>query len=156
MGLMAVGIGGTRYSTSTMGANQFDSNKDKGTFFNWFFIAAYLASIIGHTAIVYIQDNAGWVWGFGLCSVITGIGLWLFLHGTLYFRRTKPEENPFMEVMQVIVSAVKSPKIRQISECHYHTLDTEVGKPTPPRALTDSFRYISDHSSSHIYHSAEL
>ncbi|KAH7672546.1 Proton-dependent oligopeptide transporter family protein [Dioscorea alata] len=143
MGLMAVGIGGTRYSTSTMGANQFDSNKDQGIFFNWFFIAAYLASIIGHTGIVYIQDNAGWVWGFGLCSVITGIGLWLFLHGTLYFRRTKPEENPFMGLMRVIVSAVKSPKTRQISECHYHTLDTEVGKPTPPRALTDSFSFLN-------------
>ncbi|KAJ0985470.1 hypothetical protein J5N97_003826 [Dioscorea zingiberensis] len=143
MTLMAMGIGGTRYNTGTMGANQFDSNNDQAMFFNWFFVATYLASIIGHTGIVYIQDNAGWPWGFGLCGVVTGIGLWLFLHGTFYFRHTRPQENPFMGFMRVLVSAIKSSKTMQPSESVYQRLESGVDKQTRARVLTDSFSFLN-------------
>nr|CAD1828865.1 unnamed protein product [Ananas comosus var. bracteatus] len=62
--LLAVGAGGTRFNSATVGANQFDKAQDQEVFFNWFFILLYAASIIGATAIVYIQDRVSWALGF--------------------------------------------------------------------------------------------
>ncbi|XP_049387454.1 protein NRT1/ PTR FAMILY 2.7-like, partial [Solanum stenotomum] len=51
--LATLGNGGLRSTLSTMGANQFDKQKDEGIFFNWFFFFTYGASVVASTAIVY-------------------------------------------------------------------------------------------------------
>ncbi|KAK6788086.1 hypothetical protein RDI58_016611 [Solanum bulbocastanum] len=58
--LSTLGNGGLRSTLSTMGANQFDKQKDEGIFFNWFFFFTYGASVVASTAIVYVEDNVSW------------------------------------------------------------------------------------------------
>jgi peptide/histidine transporter 3/4 len=42
--LSSLGLGGTRFTIATMGADQFDQPNNQGTFFSWYFFALYLAS----------------------------------------------------------------------------------------------------------------
>ncbi|KAK9157893.1 hypothetical protein Scep_004467 [Stephania cephalantha] len=43
--LASIGLGGTRFTIATMGANQFDEPKSQGVFFNWYFFTLYFASV---------------------------------------------------------------------------------------------------------------
>ena len=105
--LMTIGLGGTRFTAATMGAAQFDDAGDQDTFFSWYVVGLYLSSIIGIAGIVYIQDNAGWFLGFGVCAAISISGLIIFLLGNRYYRHPEPEKNAFIDVLHSIVSRVK-------------------------------------------------
>ncbi|KAK9279485.1 hypothetical protein L1049_013164 [Liquidambar formosana] len=93
--LTAIGLGGTRFTIATVGADQLDEPKDQGIFFNWYFFTLYTSSVISATAIIYIEDNVSWAWGFGLCVVATIIGLAIFLLGKRFYRHVKPQGSPF-------------------------------------------------------------
>ncbi|KAL5831241.1 hypothetical protein ACOSQ4_016595 [Xanthoceras sorbifolium] len=106
-----VGLGGTRFTVATMGANQFDRPKDQGTFFNWYFFALYISSVISSTAIVYIQDSNSWRLGFGLCIAANLLGLVIFLLGNRYYLHDKPKGSPFVDLARVIVAALPKRKL---------------------------------------------
>ncbi|KAJ4977960.1 hypothetical protein NE237_008740 [Protea cynaroides] len=84
--LASIAVGGTRFTIATIGAAQFAKTKDQGVILNWFFVTTYVASVISATAIVYIQDNIGWGWGFGICVGTNAIGLAVSLAGKRYHR----------------------------------------------------------------------
>ncbi|KAJ6767906.1 PROTEIN NRT1/ PTR FAMILY 2.6-RELATED [Salix koriyanagi] len=79
LALASFGLGGTRFTIATFGADQFAKPDDQGTFFSWYFITLYLASAISLTAIVYVQDNVSW--GLGPREVLLQASLvsWLLL-----------------------------------------------------------------------------
>ncbi|KAL2239791.1 UNVERIFIED_CONTAM: Protein NRT1/ PTR FAMILY 2.7 [Sesamum indicum] len=64
LALVSIGLGGTRYTLATFGANQFNKLKHQATYFNLYFFTLYVASLISATGIVYVEDNLGWVWGY--------------------------------------------------------------------------------------------
>ncbi|KAM1115770.1 hypothetical protein TB2_006281 [Malus domestica] len=68
--LRSIGLGGTRFTIATMGANQFDKPKNQGIFFNWFFFAMYTATVVSSTVVVYIEDSVSWGLGFGLSALV--------------------------------------------------------------------------------------
>ncbi|KAL6126519.1 hypothetical protein ACLB2K_074567 [Fragaria x ananassa] len=69
LSLASLGLGGTRFTIATMGADQFNNPTGQGVFFNWYFVALYMANVFSGTAIIYIQDNVGWGLGFGICCI---------------------------------------------------------------------------------------
>lgn len=114
--LASIGIGGLRSTITTMGANQFHNPKDQGVYFNWYFVATYLASVISSTVIVYIEDNVSWKLGFGLSVGANILGLAIFLLGTRFYRRAKPEKSPFTGIARVVVATIRKRKVRLSSE----------------------------------------
>lgn len=121
--LASIGLGGTRFTIATMGANQFDKPEEQGNFFNWFFFAMYTASVISFTAIVYIEDNVSWGLGYGLCALVNLIGLLIFLSGSNFYRRDKPQGSPFVNMVRVLVASVRKRKVLLSSrseDYHYH------------------------------------
>ncbi|XP_022765312.1 protein NRT1/ PTR FAMILY 2.7-like [Durio zibethinus] len=101
LALGSLGVGGTRFTIATMGADQFDKPKDQEMFFIWYFLALYLANAISLTAIIYIQDNVSWGVAFVICVVANAIALILFLSGKRFYRRIKPNGNPFVRLLCV-------------------------------------------------------
>lgn len=91
--LMTLGVGGTRFTAATMGAAQFDDPSNQAIVFSWYAVGLYVSSIVALTAIVYIQENLGWDWGFGLCMAFAVVGLLVFLHGNRYYRHPKIKEK---------------------------------------------------------------
>ncbi|BAT91932.1 hypothetical protein LR48_Vigan05g183400 [Vigna angularis] len=105
--LCALGFGGARFTTASLGANQFNEAKHHDTFFNWFFLTWYVASVVSFTAIFYIQDNVSWAWGFGICSVATFIGLIILLLGYRFYRLHKPQGSAFLDLARVLVASIR-------------------------------------------------
>ncbi|CAK7325546.1 unnamed protein product [Dovyalis caffra] len=75
LALSSLGLGGTRFTNATMGADQFDKPNNQGSFFSWYCFALYLASAMSCTTIIYIQDSVSWGLGFGICVISNVIGL---------------------------------------------------------------------------------
>ncbi|OMO71175.1 Proton-dependent oligopeptide transporter family [Corchorus capsularis] len=105
--LAAMGVGGTRFTLATMGANQFQSAQHQATFFNWNFFTQYTAAVVSSTAIVYIEDNVGWAWGFWICAAANFLALAIFLLGNRFYLHDKPQGSPFMSIARVPVAAFK-------------------------------------------------
>ncbi|KAF3448369.1 hypothetical protein FNV43_RR09082 [Rhamnella rubrinervis] len=110
--LTALGTGGLKSSVSGLGSDQFDdSDKEERTqmtnFFNWFFFFISLGSLAAVTILVYIQDNLGRDWGYGICASAIVIALLVFLSGTKRYRFKKLVGSPLTQIATVIVAAWK-------------------------------------------------
>lgn len=108
--LTALGTGGLKSSVSGFGSDQFDDSdprekKQMTTFFNWFFFFISIGSLAAVTVLVYIQDNLGREWGYGIiaCSIV--LGLVVFLAGTKRYRFKKLVGSPLTQIAAVYVAA---------------------------------------------------
>ncbi|KAJ4979689.1 hypothetical protein NE237_010469 [Protea cynaroides] len=146
--LASIGVGGTRFTMATMGADQFIKGKDQGVFFNWYFFTFYVANVISFTAIVYVQDNFGWILGFGLCMGTNAIGLAIYLVGGRYYRCVKPKGSPFISLARVLVATIRKWNLvlvssqtqsTQYSYYYVETLDSKL----PSSAPSPSFRFLN-------------
>ncbi|XP_004308814.1 PREDICTED: protein NRT1/ PTR FAMILY 2.7-like [Fragaria vesca subsp. vesca] len=135
LSLASLGLGGTRFTIATMGADQFNNPTDQGVFFNWYFVALYMAIVFSGTAIVYIQDNVGWGLGFGICCIANGIGLGVFSLGKRFYKQVKPKGSPFLSIARVLVAAVRKRKMssRTSTEPDYY-----YGAGANANAMTDN------------------
>ncbi|KAJ8485068.1 hypothetical protein OPV22_017553 [Ensete ventricosum] len=108
--LTALGTGGLKSSVSGFGSDQFDET-DHGEkaqmmkFFNWFFFFISLGSLLAVTVLVYIQDNLGREWGYGLCATAIALGLVVFLSGTWRYRFKKLVGSPLTQIAVVVAAA---------------------------------------------------
>ncbi|CAL9017562.1 unnamed protein product [Prunus brigantina] len=144
--LATIGVGGTRYTMATMGANQFENRKNQATFFNWFFFTLYTATVVSFTAIVYVEDNVSWRLGFGLCAIANLIGLVIFLCGARFYRFDKPQGSPFVGLARVVVASARKRNLQHSSggsKDYYYghggVTDDLVGSATP----SSSFRFLN-------------
>ncbi|KAG5515433.1 hypothetical protein RHGRI_036476 [Rhododendron griersonianum] len=110
LALSSLGIGGMRFTLTTMGANQYTTAKEQSIYFNWYFFSMYASAITASTAIVYVEDNVSWAWGFGLCAAANALGLAIFLFGSRFYRHVKPEGSPFTGLVQVFVASIRKRK----------------------------------------------
>lgn len=115
--LIALGTGGLKSSVSGFGSDQFDEKNDKERaqrtlFFSRFFFFISIGTLIAVTFLVYIQDNVGRSWGYGICSVSTFIAILIFLSGTKRYRYKKTKGSPVTNIIQVIVVALRKRKLR--------------------------------------------
>ncbi|KAK1285827.1 Nitrate excretion transporter 1 [Acorus calamus] len=104
--LMVIGIGGSRFTNVTMGANQFSTTRNQDVFFNWYFVALSSSTIIGSTIIVYIEDNVGWGLGLGICAASSAAAVVMFLMGKRFYRVNETGGSPFTELVRVVVASM--------------------------------------------------
>ncbi|KAL9664605.1 hypothetical protein QQ045_020010 [Rhodiola kirilowii] len=108
--LTALGTGGLKSSVSGFGSDQFDETDQAEktqmlNFFNWFFFFISIGSLAAVTVLVYIQDNQGRDWGYGVCGCAIVIGLIVFLSGTRKYRFKKLVGSPLTQIAAVFVGA---------------------------------------------------
>lgn len=108
--LTALGTGGLKSSVSGFGSDQFDDTDKKERtrmikFFNWFFFFISVGSLCAVTVMVYIQDNVGRRWGYGICACAIVVGLMVFLSGTRRYRFKKLVGSPLTQIASVLVAA---------------------------------------------------
>ncbi|KAK6163257.1 hypothetical protein DH2020_000121 [Rehmannia glutinosa] len=144
LALASLGSAGTRFTIAPIGADQFDSPKHQGIFFNWYIFTMYTATVISSTAIVYIEDNISWVLGFSLCIVANVIGLVVFLSGRRFYRLVKPQGSPFKSLARVVFGAISKRRmvLSKNSEDYYHGLHEDCTK-TAAKDPTHFFRFLN-------------
>lgn len=110
--LTALGTGGLKSSVSGFGSDQFDESDPKerhqmSNFFNWFFFFINIGALGAVTVLVYIQDNLGREWGYGICACAIVGALVVFLSGTRKYRFKKLVGSPLTQIAAVVVAACR-------------------------------------------------
>ncbi|CAL5193835.1 unnamed protein product [Lathyrus oleraceus] len=110
--IISIGTGGTKPNISTLGADQFDEFDTKErfyklSFFNWWVSSIMIGVLFSSTFLVYIQDNVGWAFGYGLPTIGLAISITIFLVGTPFYRHRLPSGSPMTKMLQVFVAAMR-------------------------------------------------
>ncbi|KAL9663537.1 hypothetical protein QQ045_018926 [Rhodiola kirilowii] len=116
--LVALGVGGIKGSLAPHGAEQFDQatpkgRKQKSTFFNYYVFSLAGGALIAVTFVVWVEDNLGWVWGFGISTLAIFLSIPLFLAGSPLYKNKIPSGSPLTTIAKVIIAASVNPCIPQ-------------------------------------------
>ncbi|KAK4791649.1 hypothetical protein SAY86_032062 [Trapa natans] len=108
--LVALGVGGIKGSLPAHGAEQFDESTPEGrkrrsTFFNYFVFCLSCGGLIAVTLVVWIEDNRGWQWGFGISTLAILLSIPVFLAGSSRYRNKIPSGSPLTTILKVMVAA---------------------------------------------------
>ncbi|KAL9224458.1 hypothetical protein vseg_000487 [Gypsophila vaccaria] len=115
--LIALGTGGLKSSVSGFGSDQFDEKDEKEkaqmtAFFSRFFFFISLGTLMAVTVLVWVQDEVGRSWAYGICTVAMGIAIVIFLSGTRKYRYKKSVGSPVVHILQVIAASISKAKLQ--------------------------------------------
>lgn len=104
--LVALGVGGIKGSLPAHGAEQFDEDtqqgrKQRSTFFNYFVFSLSCGALVAVTFVVWIEDNKGWQWGFGVATLAVFLSIPVFLAGSSWYRNRIPVGSPLTTICKV-------------------------------------------------------
>ncbi|KAL5771385.1 hypothetical protein ACOSP7_015539 [Xanthoceras sorbifolium] len=107
-----IGVGGIKSSISGLGTDQFDQKDDKEKaqmvyFFDRFYFIINIGALLGVTVLVWIQDQRGRTWGYGISLAAMIVALVAFLSGTKRYRYKKCVGSPVFQILQVLVAALR-------------------------------------------------
>lgn len=145
--LIALGTGGLKSSISGFGADQFDENDEKerrqmNHFFNRFFFCISIGSLLAVTVLVYVQDNVGRSWGYGICGSCMLVAIIIFLGGTKMYRFKKPIGSPLTQIAQVFVAARRNRKLNMPTDVGQLYEDDKTCLSHQRNPHTDQFRWL--------------
>lgn len=114
--LIALGTGGLKSSVSGFGSDQFDEKDEREAaqrtyFFSRFFFFISLGTLLAVTVLVYIQDEVGRTWAYGICAAAMASAIAVFLYGTKRYRFKGSAGSPIVHIMQVVSAAVEKRKM---------------------------------------------
>ncbi|KAF2315991.1 hypothetical protein GH714_040786 [Hevea brasiliensis] len=109
--LVALGVGGIKGSLPPHGAEQFDETtpqgrKQRSSFFNYYVFCLSCGALIAVTFVVWIEDNKGWQWGFGISTATILLSIPIFLLGSPVYRNKVPKGSPITTIFKVLVAAI--------------------------------------------------
>ncbi|XP_038878388.1 protein NRT1/ PTR FAMILY 4.6-like isoform X1 [Benincasa hispida] len=108
--MVALGVGGIKGALPSHGAEQFDETtfegrKKRSAFFNYFIFCLSCGALIAVTLVVWMEDNKGWQWGFGISTLTILISIPIFLLGSPTYRIKTPAGSPITTIFKVLASA---------------------------------------------------
>ncbi|KAL0307038.1 UNVERIFIED_CONTAM: protein NRT1/ PTR FAMILY 6.4 [Sesamum radiatum] len=109
---IAAGGSGIKSNVSGFGSDQFDTSNPKEEkamiyFFNRFYFCISLGSLFAVTVLVYIQDNVGRGWGYGISAGTMIVAVLILMWGTRLYRFRRPQGSPLTVIWRVLYSAWK-------------------------------------------------
>uniref|UniRef100_A0ACD5YN51 Uncharacterized protein n=1 Tax=Avena sativa TaxID=4498 RepID=A0ACD5YN51_AVESA len=113
---IAAGAGGLKANVSGFGSDQFDGRNPREEramvfFFNRFYFCISLGSLFAVTVLVYMQDNVGRGWGYGVSAAAMVLGVVVLVAGTSKYRYRRPEGSPLTVIGRVLWTAWKKRKL---------------------------------------------
>ncbi|XAR55335.1 Nitrate-transporting ATPase [Bertholletia excelsa] len=113
---IALGGGGIKSNVSGFGSDQFDTRDPKEEkamvyFFNRFYFCVSTGSLFAVTVLVYIQDNVGRGYGYGISAGTMVLAVAILLCGTKLYRYKRPRGSPLTVIWRVIILAWKKRKL---------------------------------------------
>ncbi|XP_058728545.1 protein NRT1/ PTR FAMILY 1.2-like [Vicia villosa] len=110
--LMSIGAGGVRASSLAFGVDQLNKKeRDEGIverYFNWSFALTGAAVLFGMTVLAYIQENFGWIVGFGVPVVLMFIAMLSFFLASSLYVKVEPRGNVINECARVVVASYRN------------------------------------------------
>ncbi|KAL6181578.1 hypothetical protein ACLB2K_048231 [Fragaria x ananassa] len=158
--LVALGVGGIKGSLPPHGAEQFDETtpqgrKQRSSFFNYYVFCLSCGALVAVTFVVWIEDNKGWQWGFGIATATILLSIPLFLLGSPTYRTKVPAGSPITTMFKVLAAAMcnnidaRSPS-NAVTTVTSHTHETSEGetnrhsqKKGRNQALSESLKFLN-------------
>ncbi|KAJ8538034.1 hypothetical protein K7X08_014574 [Anisodus acutangulus] len=147
--LIALGNSGVKAALPSLGADQFDEKDPKdaailSSYFNWLLFCITIGAMLGVTFLVWISDNQGWDWSFGVCCVAVGLAILLLTMGKQFYRYNVPNGSPLMRISQVFVAAFRNrnlplPQTKEVLH-QIKGREPEIGAEILQR--TDQFKFL--------------
>ncbi|KAF3451357.1 hypothetical protein FNV43_RR07452 [Rhamnella rubrinervis] len=115
--MLAAGASGLKAALPSHGADQFDEHdpeeaKQMSSFFNLLLLAICVGGVVSLTLLVWIQDNRGWDWGFGVSTMAMFFGVVTFAAGLPMYRiQLVKGTTAIVEIIQVYVVAFRNRKL---------------------------------------------
>lgn len=109
--LMSLGAAGIRPCSMAFGADQLNNpgnpknERILHSFLNWYYVSIGMSITVAVTVIVYIQDEAGWVVGFGIPVGFMLVSAIMFLVGSFLYVNVKANKNLIAGLAHVVVAA---------------------------------------------------
>ncbi|KAJ0105900.1 hypothetical protein Patl1_17856 [Pistacia atlantica] len=158
--LVALGVGGIKGSLAPHGAEQFDETtqqgrKQRSAFFNYFVFCLSSGALIAVTFVVWVEDNKGWQWGFGICTATILLSIPAFLLGSPFYRTKIPIGSPittifkqFITPTNVRIPAKPSWEFTQVLPCMTNSESKEeeyshTTKEEPSQIPTESLKFLN-------------
>ncbi|KAG9153062.1 hypothetical protein Leryth_012320 [Lithospermum erythrorhizon] len=149
--LVAFGTGGIKAASPALGADQFDESDPEEvaklpTYFNWLLSSVTFGAILGVTFLVWISENKGWDWSFGVCTAAVITGILCLSMGSSIYRNNKPNGSPFIRILQVLVVAIRNRNVpipamtEQLHEIDDHAEEDGIKREILPR--TNQFKFL--------------
>ncbi|XP_058086020.1 protein NRT1/ PTR FAMILY 4.6-like [Magnolia sinica] len=109
--MVSLGVGGIKGSLPAHGAEQFDETtpqgrKGRSAFFNYYVFCLACGALIAVTLVVWIEDNKGWQWGFGVSTATILLSIPLFLAGSPTYRNKIPKGSPLTTIAKVLTASI--------------------------------------------------
>lgn len=110
---IAVGGGGIKSNVSGFGSDQFDTTDPKEErmmifFFNRFYFFISIGSLFSVVVLVYVQDDIGRGWGYGISAGTMLVAVAVLLAGTPFYRFKRPQGSPLTVIWRVLFLAWKN------------------------------------------------
>ncbi|GFY88412.1 nitrate transporter 1:2 [Actinidia rufa] len=136
--LVALGVGGIKGSLPAHGAEQFDEStprgrKQRSTFFNYFVFCLSCGALIAVTFVVWVEDNKGWQWGFGISTLAMLLSVPIFLAGSCFYRNKVPCGSPLTTICKVLLAAIIN---WCLSRNTSNAIASTATSPSPPTPIT--------------------
>ncbi|XP_030457997.2 protein NRT1/ PTR FAMILY 4.6-like isoform X1 [Syzygium oleosum] len=156
--LVAFGVGGIKGSLPPHGAEQFDETtpegrKQRSAFFNYYIFCLACGALMAVTFVVWIEDNIGWQWGFGISAATILISIPVFLLGSSTYLVKTPTGSPITTMFKVLAASIfntcKSRKpskavVRMAtSPSHSEPEDVEAKGKEPSQTLTVHLGFLN-------------
>ncbi|GJY64274.1 NRT1/ PTR family protein 4.5 [Tanacetum coccineum] len=132
--LLALGGAGVKAALPSHGADQFDEKdpkeaKEMSSFFNWLLLGIAVGGSFSLTFFVWVQDNKGFDYGFGLSLIAMFLGAIIFILGLPTYRiYVVKGSSAITEILQVYVAAIRNRNLQlpvDPSELHEISMDKE-------------------------------
>ncbi|KAL2641596.1 hypothetical protein R1flu_009183 [Riccia fluitans] len=114
--VLALGTGGVWPCVPAFGADQFEEREQRekimrNSYFNWFFLASAVGSLLSYTILVFAENNVNDQWLFGIPTISLSSALCVFLFGVSFYRFKQPKGNPLIKMAQVMVAAYRKRQV---------------------------------------------
>ncbi|VFQ97685.1 unnamed protein product [Cuscuta campestris] len=133
----AAGYGGVMSSTLAFGADQlkhFENNASKTErYFTWFYATSSFSSFVGITGLVYLQENFGWKFGYGVLLALTLIAVVGFFSGSAWYMRPNPTKNLITGLFEVMVASYRNRHLKVYlgsDEIEYYSKGSTLSHPS--------------------------
>lgn len=152
---IALGAGGIKSNVSGFGSDQFDPSNPKEEkamiyFFNRFYFVISIGSLFAVTVLVYIQDNVGRGYGYGISAGTMIIAVGIMLCGTPFYRFKRPQGSPLTVIWRVFYNAWNKRSVAYPSEPNMLNEYYSAKVPhTEKLRCLDKAAIVEDHSSTH-------
>ncbi|KAG8082270.1 hypothetical protein GUJ93_ZPchr0014g46681 [Zizania palustris] len=112
----AAGAGGLKANVSGFGSDQFDGRDPREEkamlfFFNRFYFCISLGSLFAVTVLVYVQENVGRGWGYGVSAAAMVAAVVVFAAGTPRYRYRRPQGSPLTAIGRVLWTAWRNRRL---------------------------------------------